>query len=451
MPLPGYATSTSGNSCVVISALAGLCPLLTIDWYPMFKPLELYIGLRYLRAKRRNQFISFISLTSMLGIVLGVTALITVLSVMNGFEQELRERILGMASHITITRMDEGALTDWQALGKSIEKSDPRIVGLAPYVRKEVMLSFGSQVQGSLLRGVLPERDPEVSDVWQKMVYGKLGDLRPGEFGIILGKGLARKLGVTVGDKVTVVTPQASNTPAGILPRMKRFTVKGVFEVGMHEYDSALALIHIADAARLFRMNGGVSGLRLKLTDMYKAVPVRNELVNALPGGYWVSDWTMRHANLFRAVKIEKTMMFIILLLIVAVAAFNIVSTLVMVVTDKQADIAILRTLGSTPRSIMMIFIVQGMVIGAIGVLLGTVFGVTLALNLSAVVAWLEGVLGIQFMPADVYYINTFPSDLHWDDVIKISSISFVLSVLATLYPAWRASRTQPAEALRYE
>ena len=417
----------------------------------MFKPLELYIGLRYLRAKRRNQFISFISLTSMLGIVLGVTALITVLSVMNGFEQELRDRILGMASHITITRMDEDPLTDWSALGEAIEKSDPRIVGLAPYVRKEVMLSFGSEVQGSLLRGVLPERDPAVSDVWQKMLIGKLEDLKPGEFGIILGKGLARKLGASLGDKVTVVTPQASNTPAGILPRMKRFTVKGVFEVGMQEYDSALALIHIDDAKRLFRMEEGVTGLRLKLTDMFQAVPVRNALVSSLPGGYWVSDWTMRHANLFRAVKIEKTMMFIILLLIVAVAAFNIVSTLVMVVTDKQADIAILRTLGSTPRSIMAIFIVQGMVIGAIGVLMGTVFGVTLALNLDTVVAWLEGVLGIQFMPADVYYINTFPSDLHWDDVIKISAVSFVLSVLATLYPAWQASRTQPAEALRYE
>ncbi|HEC20175.1 MAG TPA: lipoprotein-releasing ABC transporter permease subunit [Gammaproteobacteria bacterium] len=417
----------------------------------MFKPLELYIGLRYLRAKRRNQFISFISLTSMLGIVLGVAALITVLSVMNGFEKELRERILGMASHITVTRMDSEPLTDWQALGEAMEKTDPRIVGVAPYVRKEVMLSFGSQVQGGLLRGVLPERDPAVSDVWQKMLYGELGDLRAGEFGIVLGVGLARKLGVTLGDKITVVTPQASNTPAGILPRIKRFTVKGIFEVGMHEYDSALALVHLNDAQRLFRMGEGVTGLRLKLSDLYQAVPVRNALVDALPGGYWISDWTMRHANLFRAVKIEKTMMFIILLLIVAVAAFNIVSTLVMVVTDKQADIAILRTLGSTPRSIMRIFIVQGMVIGLIGVLLGTAFGVTLALNLDTVVAWLEGVLGIQFMPADVYYISTFPSELHWDDVWKISGISFVLSVLATLYPAWNASRTQPAEALRYE
>ncbi len=417
----------------------------------MFKPLELYIGLRYLRAKRRNQFISFISLTSMMGIVLGVMALITVLSVMNGFEKELRERILGMASHITITRLSSEPLTDWAALGEAIEKYEPRVMGLAPYVRKEVMLSFGSQVQGSLLRGVLPDRDPAVSDVWEKMIYGKLDDLRSGEFGIVLGVGLARKLNAALGDKVTVVTPQASNTPAGILPRLKRFTVKGIFEVGMHEYDSALALIHLDDASRLFRMGDGVTGLRLKLTDMFEAVPVRNELVDALPGGYWISDWTMRHANLFRAVKIEKMMMFIILMLIVAVAAFNIVSTLVMVVTDKQADIAILRTLGSTPGSIMTIFIIQGVVIGIIGVLLGAAFGVTLSLNLDVVVGWLEGVLGIQFMPGDVYYINTFPSELHWDDVFKISAISFGLSVLATLYPAWRASRTQPAEALRYE
>jgi len=416
----------------------------------MFKPLELYIGLRYLRAKRRNQFISFISLTSVVGIVLGVTALITVLSVMNGFEKELRERILGMASHITITRM-EGNLEDWELLGQAVAKAEPSVVGMAPYIRKEVMLSFGPQVQGGLLRGVLPERDPEVSDVWQKMLYGELADLRPGEFGIILGQGLARNLGLVMGDKVTVVTPQASSTPAGILPRMKRFTVKGIFEVGMHEYDSALALVHLDDAARLFRTQGGVTGLRLKLTDMFQAVPVRNNLVQTMPGGYWVSDWTMRHANLFRAVKIEKTMMFIILLLIVAVAAFNIVSTLVMVVTDKQADIAILRTLGSSPRSIMGIFIVQGTVIGLIGVLLGVAGGVTLALNINVVVTWLETMLGIQFMPADVYYISTFPSELHWDDVYKIASISFVLTILGTLYPAWQASRTQPAEALRYE
>jgi lipoprotein-releasing system permease protein len=416
----------------------------------MFKPLELFIGLRYLRAKRRNQFISFISLTSMVGIILGVTALITVLSVMNGFEKELRERILGMTSHITITRMRE-SVQDWETLAKTVEHADSRIVGMAPYIRKEVMLSFGRQVKGALLRGVLPERDPAVSDVWEQMLYGELSDLRSGEFGIILGQGLARSLGVVAGDKVTVVTPQASNTPAGILPRLKRFTVKGIFEVGMHEYDSALALVHLDDAARLFRTQSGVTGLRLKLDDLYQVVPVRNELVRSLPGGYWISDWTQRHANLFRAVKIEKTMMFLILSLIVAVAAFNLVSTLVMVVTDKQADIAILRTLGSTPRSIMVIFIVQGTVIGLVGVLLGALGGVTLAWNIDTVVRWLEGVVGIQFMPADVYYINRFPSELHWNDVTKIVSISFALSILATLYPAWRASRTQPAEALRYE
>lgn len=416
----------------------------------MFTPLELFIGLRYLRAKRRNQFISFISLTSMVGIILGVTALITVLSVMNGFEKELRERILGMASHITITRMRE-PVQNWRALANAVEHADPRIIGVAPYIRKEVMLNFGSQVNGALLRGVLPEQDPAVSDVWTHMLYGELSDLRPGEFGIILGQGLARSLGVVVGDKVTVVTPQVTNTPAGILPRLKRFTVQGIFEVGMHEYDSALALVHLDDAARLFRSEGGVTGLRLKLEDLYQVVPVRDELVRSLPGGYWISDWTQRHANLFRAVKIEKTMMFLILSLIVAVAAFNIVSTLVMVVTDKQADIAILRTLGSTPRSIMVIFIVQGTVIGLVGVMLGALGGVTLALNVDSVVHWLEGVVGIEFMPADVYYINRFPSELRWDDVTKIVSISFALSVLATLYPAWGASRTQPAVALRYE
>ncbi len=417
----------------------------------MYKPLEIFIGLRYLRAKRRNQFISFISFSSMMGVALGVTALITVLSVMNGFEKEVRERILGMASHITVSRFD-GPIQDWQQLGEQVRKTEPRIIGLAPYIRKEAMLSLDGNVSGALLRGVSPELDPEVSEVWQHMKYGQLGDLRPGEFGIILGNSLARSIGAMVGDKVTVVTPQAISTPAGILPRLKRFTVRGVFEVGMHEYDSALALIHIEDAMKLFRTDGGVTGLRLKLDDMYQVVPVRTQLERLFSEGrYWITDWTQRHANLFRAVKIEKTMMFLMLSLIVAVAAFNIVSTLVMVVTDKQADIAILRTLGITPRSVMAIFMVQGTIIGAVGVLLGTVGGVTLALNIDVVIPWLEGVLGVQFMPADVYYINKFPSELHWGDVVKIVVISFTLSVLATFYPAWRASRTQPAEALRYE
>jgi len=417
----------------------------------MFKPLEIFIGLRYLRAKRRNQFISFISFSSMVGVALGVMALITVLSVMNGFEKEVRERILGMASHITVSQFD-GSLQNWQQLSEQVQQSEPRIVGLAPYIRKEAMLSMEGNVSGVLLRGVSPELDPEVSEVWQHMTYGQLGDLHPGEFGIILGGTLARSIGAMVGDKVTVVTPQAISTPAGILPRIKRFTVRGVFEVGMHEYDSALALVHIEDAMKLFRTEGSVTGLRLKLDNMYQVVPVRTQLEQFLSAGrYWITDWTQRHANLFRAVKIEKTMMFLMLSLIVAVAAFNIVSTLVMVVTDKQADIAILRTLGITPRSVMSIFMVQGTVIGVVGVLVGTVGGVTLALNIDVVIPWLEGVMGVQFMPADVYYINKFPSELHWDDVVKIVLISFSLSVLATFYPAWRASRTQPAEALRYE
>ena len=417
----------------------------------MFKPLEIFIGLRYLRAKRRNQFISFISFSSMTGVALGVTALITVLSVMNGFEKEVRERILAMASHITVSRFD-GPVKEWQQLGEAIQKSEPRIAGLAPYIRKEAMFSLRGNVSGALLRGISPELDPSVSEVWEHMTTGQLGDLKAGEFGIILGHGLARSLGAVMGDKVTVVTPQAISTPAGILPRLKRFTVRGIFEVGMHEYDSALSLIHIEDAMKLFRTEGGVTGLRLKLDDLYQVVPVRSKLEQQLSAGrYWITDWTQRHANLFRAVKIEKTMMFLMLSLIVAVAAFNIVSTLVMVVTDKQADIAILRTLGLTPRSVMAIFMVQGTIIGLVGVLLGTLGGVTLALNLDVLIPWLEGLLGVQFMPADVYYINKFPSELHWGDVVKIVLISFVLSVLATFYPAWTASRTQPAEALRYE
>jgi len=416
----------------------------------MFKPLEIFVGLRYLRAKRRNQFISFISFSSMAGVALGVAALITVLSVMNGFQNEVRERILSMTAHITIARFD-GPVMDWEKLAEAARKVDPQIVGVAPYIRKEAMLSVNGNVSGSLLRGVSPEMDPEVSEVWEHMLSGQLGDLEPGKFNIILGSALARALGVMQGDKVTVVTPQAVSTPAGILPRIKRFTVSGIFEVGMHEYDSALALINIEDAMKLFRTEGGVTGLRLKLGDLYQVGQVRTHLEKVLQGNYWILDWTQRHANLFRAVKIEKTMMFLMLSLIVAVAAFNIVSTLVMVVTDKQADIAILRTLGISPRSVMMIFIVQGTIIGLVGVLVGVIGGVSLALNIDVVVPWLEGMLGVQFMPADVYYISEFPSDLHWSDVFHIVVISFSLSVVATLYPAWRASRTQPAEALRYE
>lgn len=416
---------------------------------PMFRPLPLYIGLRYTRAKRRNHFISFISVTSMLGIALGVTALITVLSVMNGFENELRQRILGMTSHATIAAYQK-PLVRWRELAEQA-KQHPRVLGSAPYIQKEGMLIHATEVNGSLIRGILPEREPAVSSVGEKMITGRLEDLVPGEFGIILGVDLARILGVMSGDKVTLVTPSANVTPAGVLPRLKRFTVVGLFEVGMYEYDSAMALIHVEDAAKLFRMGNGVSGLRLKLDDMFLAPLVARELAKTIPGRYQISDWTRYHANFFRAVRTEKTVMFVILLLIVAVAAFNIVSTLVMVVTDKESDIAILRTLGLSPRNVILVFMVQGTVIGFVGTLLGLAGGVGLALNVETIVPAIEQLFNVQFLPADIYYISDLPSELHWDDVLKITGVSFCLSVLATLYPAWRASRTQPAEALRYE
>jgi lipoprotein-releasing system permease protein len=415
----------------------------------MYRPLQLFVGLRYTRAKRRNHFISFISLTSMLGIALGVTALITVLSVMNGFETELRQRILGMTSHATISAYS-GTLDNWQDLAETANRH-PRVTGSAPYIQKEGMLIAGQQVNGSLIRGVLPEEEPKVSEVANKITVGRLDELAAGEYNIILGADLARLLGVLVGDKVTLVTPTANVTPAGVMPRLKRFTVSGIFEVGMYEYDSALALIHLDDARKLFRMEEGVTGVRLKLDDLFKAPAVSRELAESIPGMFLVRDWTKSHANFFRAIKTEKTVMFIILLLIVAVAAFNIVSTLVMVVTDKTTDIAILRTLGATPRSIMGIFMVQGTVIGFVGTAMGLVGGIALALNVETIVPAIESLLGAKFMPADVYYISDLPSELHWDDVVKITLVSFGISILATLYPAWRASRMQPAESLRYE
>ncbi len=416
----------------------------------MFKPLELFVGLRYIRAKRRNQFISFISLTSILGIILGVTALITVLSVMNGFVTELRERILSMASHVVVSGFD-GELQDWRSVAEKIQKHQPRVIGLAPFIQGEGMLTAGQQVKGVLVRGVIPAEEMKVSDVHKKMLAGELSDLKAGNYNIVLGKGLARSLGVMIGDKVTLVTPKALSTPAGILPRLKRFTVSGVFEVGHNEYDTSLAIIHMEDAAKLYRMGDGVSGIRLKLDDLFAATEVSYELSDYLRGSYWITDWTRQHANFFRAVHLEKRMMFLILMIIVIVAAFNILSALVMVVTDKQSDIAILRTLGASPRSIMLIFMVQGTIIGIAGTLLGMAGGVSLALNVDTVVPAIERLFGVQFMPADVYYISDFPSELHWDDVVQICSFAFLISVFATLYPAWSASRTQPAEALRYE
>ena len=415
----------------------------------MFRPLSVYIGARYPRAKRRNHFISFISMTSMLGVALGVAALITVLSVMNGFEKELRERILGMTSHAFVTGSD-GTLADWEKAEVLIE-GFPRVINTAPFVEGQAMLNQGSRVRGTQIRGVDPSLEPKVSSIGDKIIQGRFDSLQPGSYGIILGKDLAIAMGVGTGDKITVITPHVTPTPAGVIPRLKRLTVSGVFEIGMYEYDSALAIMNIEDAANLFRIPGKVTGLRLQLDDVYQAPRITRELLQTLPAEYRAADWTYQHANFFRALKTEKTVMFVILMLIVAVAAFNIVSTLVMMVTDKYADIAILRTLGMSPRGIMGIFMVQGIVIGLIGTILGVIGGVILALNVSNIIAWIETILGYQFLPAEVYYISDLPSDLHWNDVTVIGITAFVLSILSTIYPSWRAAQVKPAEALRYD
>ncbi len=413
---------------------------------------ETLIGLRYTAARKPgggNRFISFISLISMLGLALGVAALIVVLSVMNGFQKELRTRILGVASHAQISGA-EGELDNWQAAVDAVAKH-PRVIAAAPYVQQQGMLSLVGQVKGVLVRGILPGEEEKVADFARHMKLGRLERLVPGEFGIILGSELAYALRAFEGDKVTLIAPQGMVTPAAILPRMKQFTVVGIFEVGMFEYDNGLALIHMADAQKLYQMDANVSGVRLKLDDLFAAPQVVRELAGKLGPDLRASDWTRSHANFFRAVQIEKNMMFLILLLIVTVAAFNIVSTLVMTVTDKRADIAILRTLGASPGSIMRIFIIQGTLIGVIGLALGIAGGVALALNVETVVPFLERVFRIQFLAKDVYYISDLPSDLHWADVWIIAVTSFVLTVLATLYPSWRAARVNPAEALRYE
>jgi len=410
---------------------------------------ELLVGLRYTRAERRNHFISFISLTSMLGIALGVAALIVVLSVMNGFQKEVRARILSVVSHVQITGA-ENRLADWQTVARE-SAAHPQVAAAAPFVNAQGMLVFGAGVRGAVVRGIVPELEQKVAEIGLHMTVGKLESLAPGEFGIVLGSELARALGARAEDKVTLIAPQGLVTPAGILPRLKQFTVVGIFEVGMFEYDSGLALIHLEDAQKLYGMGNSASGVRLKLHDLFQAREVTHDLMERLRGDLYISDWTRSHANYFRAVQIEKTMMFIILLLIVAVAAFNIVSTLVMAVTDKQPDIAILRTLGASPGGIMKIFIVQGALIGAIGTLIGVAGGIALALNIDVVVPFLERLLNVQFLSREVYYITDLPSDLQTSDVVAIALVSLALSLLATLYPSWRAARVNPAEALRYE
>jgi lipoprotein-releasing system permease protein len=420
-----------------------------------FSVFELFVGMRYTRAKRKNHFISFISLTSMIGIALGVAALIIVLSVMNGFQKDLRTRILGVASHLEITGSNS-TLSDWPNIAESSVKRE-HVLASAPYITAQAMLSYGQGVQGAIIRGVIPAAEDKVANLGKSMRVGSLNDLRAGEFGIILGTDLAYNLGAQMGDKVVVMAPQGQFTPAGVVPRLKQFTVIGLFSSGMQEYDAGLALIHMDDAAKLYRMDNKVSGVRLKLDDLFIAPNVAASISKDLnqpsnpTGAYYVTDWTQQHSNFFKAVQMEKRVMFIILTLIVAVAAFNIVSTLVMAVTDKRADIAIMRTFGASPASIMAIFIVQGALIGLIGTLIGAVFGVIVALNIDVIIPFIEGLFHIQFLAKDVYQISEVPSDLIWSDVTTIVIVSFVLSLLATLYPSWRASKINPAEALRYE
>jgi lipoprotein-releasing system permease protein len=415
----------------------------------MYRPLSAFIGLRYLRAKRSNHFISFISLISMLGIALGITTLITVISVMNGFEKELRARILGSISHATVQALD-APMVEWAAVVREVEQQD-EVVAAAPYTEEGVWLhAVGST--GAYLRGVDPAYESAVSDIGKSMLVGSLDELEAGQYGIVLGVTLAAKLRVAIGEKVTVIAPRLKASPFGANPAMRRFTVTGVFEFGEYEADSALALVHIGDAARLLRMpEGSAGGIRLKFEDMDRAWLAAQAVSDKLAGRYAVRDWTQERGNLFQAVKTEKTVMWVILSLIIAVAAFNIISMLVMVVTDKQSDIAILKTMGARTGTILRVFIVQGSLIGVIGTALGVAGGIVLAQNIAAVVPALEQLFGFSLFPADIYYITELPSDLRQSDVLRFAGMSLGMSLLATLYPAWRASRTHPAEALRYE
>lgn len=413
----------------------------------MLDRLPFLIGLRYVRAKRRNHFISFISLTSMLGLMLGVAVLILVLSVMNGFDHELRTRVLGMVPHAKIESRE--GLSDWQALAERVAQHE-RVIGVAPYVEQQGMFSVGGRNEGAMVNGIEPEYEDQVSIIGRHMQQGSLDDLMPGEWNVVLGSILARRLGVGVGDRVTLLVPEASITPGGVFPRLKRFTVSGIFSVGA-DLDASLAYANIEDMQTLARLGDNVGGLRLELDDLFAASDVTRSIVSELGNNYRGFDWTFSHGNLFQAIQMEKRMIGLLLTVIIAVAAFNIVSTLVMVVTDKHADIAILRTIGATPRSIMGIFIVQGMAIGIIGILVGVAAGISLALTISDLIHGVESLFGIQFLDAGVYFISSLPSRLHWEDVGNIVAAAFGLTFLSTLYPAWRAARIQPAEVLRYE
>jgi lipoprotein-releasing system permease protein len=414
----------------------------------MFRPLELFIGLRYLRARRATRFVSFISLVSLLGVAVGVAALIVVLSVMNGFEAELRSRLLSLTSHAVITA-PRGRLSDWRPVTEVVE-SDPEVTGSAPFIEVQAMLAHTGALKGVLLRGVLPEREAQVSRVARHILVGRLADLEPGSGRVILGRLLAARLGVSPGDEVTLMVPAGGEGNARLVPRLRRLIVAGLFEVGMEEQDGLLALAHLEDAAEARGRPGEVSGIRLELADLFRAPAVSARLAAALGPGYVARDWTSENASYFRAVRIEKTMMTIILSLVVAVAAFNIVATLVMVVTDKRTEIAILRTMGLAPAAVARVFLVQGAAIGIAGTLLGVLAGIPLALNVGTIVPALESLLGLRVLPEEVYYITRLPSDLRYPQVIVVTVIALVLCLVSTIYPSVRAARTEPAEALRY-
>ena len=416
----------------------------------MFKPAALFIGLRYTRAKRRNHFISFISLMSMFGIALGVLVLITVLSVMNGFDREITKRVFSMVPPVTVSSMAD-FISNWQAVEEQV-KTNPNIVSVAPFVTGQVLITNDGVVQPAILDGIDPVAEKNITELSQKMVQGHLEQLVPGEFGIILGEELADRLNASPGDKITVVTPEVSMTPAGVIPRFKRFTMIGTFRAGSgFGFDGTLAFIHYRDGQKLMQLGSSVTGVHASIKNMYTAPQVTEELATSLGPNARVTNWTEQFGALFHAISLEKTMMFFILLLIIAVAVFNLVCTLVMVVNDKESDIAILRTFGATPRMIMATFMVQGAIIGVVGTLIGVVTGLALAWNVTALVSWIEKIFHVQFLSSSVYFVNFLPSEVQSMDIIKISLASLFFSLLATVYPAWRASRTEPVEALRYE
>ncbi len=410
---------------------------------------ELLVGLRYTRAKRRNRFIGINSLVSIIGIWVGVSALIVVLSVMNGFQREVRTRILGVVSHVQVSGANN-LLPDWRPIAAEA-KREPHVLAAAPFVQGQALLTVGRAVRGALVRGIDPALEEGVADFKRHMRSGSLDALKPGSFSVVLGGDLARSLGVLPGEKIAVIAPQGTVTPAGLIPRLKQFTVAGTFEAGIADADATLALVNLRDAQALYQLGDAVSGVRLKLDDLFQARFVAADLMAKLPQDVYASDWTRTHANFFRAVEIEKRMMFIILALIVLVAAINIISTLVVAVTDKQADIAILRTFGGSPGSIMQIFMVQGMVIGVVGTVIGVATGIAVALNIDVIIPAIENALHIQFLSKDVYLIPELPSELQAGDVVAVSAMALLLSFLATIFPSWRAARLNPAEALRYE